>query len=114
MVNISESNKIISSKIKPIYLSIHIRNPNNIEIEHLKKFEPIGCRDFFTLKSLLNKGIDAYFSSCLTLTLDIDYAIYNKERTNEIIFVDFSFGEFTEIDNSILSLKNLILKILLI
>lgn len=106
--SIVESNKITSSKIKPIYLSIHIKNPKNVDSEmiaHLKKYEPIGCRDNFTLKSLRNKGINAYFSSCLTLTLDIDYAVDNSERTKEIIFVDFSFGESTEIDNSILSLK---------
>lgn len=81
---ISESNKITSSKIKPIYLSIHIRNPYNIGsemIDNLKKYEPIRRRDFFALKSLRNKGINAYFSSCLKLTLDIDYAFNNSERT---------------------------------
>ena len=83
MVNISESNKIISSKIKPIYLSIHIRNPYNIGSEMIDNLKNMNLLDaeFFALKSLRNKGIDAYFSSCLTLILDIDYAFDNYERT---------------------------------
>ena len=89
---ISESNKITSSKIKPIYLSIHIRNPYNIAsemIDDLKKYEPIGYRDIFTLKSLRNKGIDAYFSSCLTLTLDIDYAFDILKELSKVYLLIF-------------------------
>jgi len=106
---ISEGNKIISDKIKPIYLSIHIYNPKNIDsktIENFKKYEPIGCRDTSTLKILKDRGVKAYFSSCLTLTLDIDYAVNNFERTNEIIFVDFSFGKYPKIDKAIHSFNN--------
>ena len=33
-----------------------------------KRFEPIGCRDENTVKILKEKGIAAYFSSCLTTT----------------------------------------------
>lgn len=34
-----------------------------------KAHEPIGCRDMSTLEFLKSKGIVAYFSGCLTLTL---------------------------------------------
>lgn len=37
--------------------------------EYLKGYEPIGCRDLFTLEKLKGMGIDAYFSGCITLTL---------------------------------------------
>ena len=106
--NISHGNKIISNHIKPIYLSIHIYNIDDLDtqaIGNFKKYEPIGCRDLSTLNLLRNKGIDSYFSSCLTLTLDIDYGINDYERTNEIIFVDYSFGMDPKIDKFILSLK---------
>lgn len=64
-----------SEKIKPLYVSVHISPEaskwmlNDKGIKYLKKYEPIGCRDWNTLKMLKSNGIDAYFSGCLTLTL---------------------------------------------
>lgn len=37
--------------------------------EYLKAYEPIGCRDYYTMSQLQNLGIDSYFSGCITLTL---------------------------------------------
>ena len=68
-------------------------------------FSPIGCRDTNTRDELIKYGIKAYFSSCLTTTLDIDYSAPKKERTNDIIFTDFKFGHYSPADNYILSLK---------
>ena len=51
------------------------------------------------------KNIKSYFSACLTLTLDIDYSAKDSERTNEIIFVDYSLGEIPQVDKSLYSLK---------
>jgi len=68
---ISDRNKKISKYIKPIYLSIHIYNEkvlDNETIENFKKYEPIGCRNISTLNMLTKRGINSYFSSCLTLT----------------------------------------------
>lgn len=36
--------------------------------DYLKQHAPIGCRDFHTMETLHQKGIDSYFSGCLTLT----------------------------------------------
>ncbi len=65
-----------SNKIIPFFISFHI-NPiikpyilNKNGIEYLKKHEPIGCRDLYTKLILEKKGIKAYFSGCLTLTLN--------------------------------------------
>lgn len=105
---LSKGNQVVSNKISPIYLSYHIFNEIGIDskmVKFLKKYEPIGARDYSTLQMLEKKKIKAYFSACLTLTLDIDYSVDDSERNDEIIFVDFRFGENKEIDNSILSLK---------
>lgn len=59
-----------------------------------------------TLRGLKKYGIDAYFSSCLTTTLDIDYSVNDLERTNEIIFIDYKFGYNKKIDNYIKSLSS--------
>lgn len=74
-----------SSKIIPLFVAFHINSSSynallgNISIEYLKKFEPIGCRDEITAEKLREKGVDAYFSSCLTTTLGYKYK-YNGKR----------------------------------
>lgn len=73
-------------------VSIHISNTSeapNLDLGYLKRLEPIGCRDKNTLRCLESLGIKAYFSSCLTTTLDIKYA-YDGPRQG-IIFSDLDF-----------------------
>lgn len=77
----------------PLFVSFHLQ-PSSAEvilkkqenIDYFKKHEPIGCRDFQTVKTLENAGINAYFSFCLTTTLDINYK--SDKKTNEVLFVD--------------------------
>lgn len=74
--------------INPIYISFHIEKNgllSNEAIAHYKKFEPIGCRDIHTMEKLKQKGVDAYFSGCLTLTLKNPFT--NFKRKN-ILIVD--------------------------
>ena len=67
-----------SEDIIPIYFSFHIANSelsNDFFTspkcrEHFKRWEPIGCRDQSTAELLGSKGINTFFSKCLTLTLD--------------------------------------------
>lgn len=81
-----------SSKIYPLYISFHLNSIAKEEllkeesINHFKLFESIGCRDIDTVKLLNSKGIEAYFSGCLTLTLSLKYK--NDKRNNKIFFVD--------------------------
>ncbi len=67
-----------SDKITPIFLGFHISSGNhgrehfinaNVQ-EKMKPFQPIGCRDRNTRDFLRGFGLDAYFSGCMTLTLD--------------------------------------------
>lgn len=37
--------------------------------DYLRSWGPIGCRDLFTMEQLQARGIEAYFSGCVTLTL---------------------------------------------
>ncbi len=82
-----------SSSVHAHFDSIHISShqkgcveqmTGNSGIEYFKKHEPIGCRDFHTTKLLHDKGIDAFYSGCLTLTLPK----YNGDKSNEILVVD--------------------------
>lgn len=106
--NLSEGNIIVSEQIEPIYVSYHLNNEKNLNQNYLiniKKFSPIGCRDIKTRDNLIKFKINAYFSSCLTTTLDIDYKINENKRTKEIILIDYRFGDYPDADKFILSLK---------
>ena len=67
-----------SKDIIPIYFSFHIANYETSvafftspkSLNHFKKWEPIGCRDQSTAELLGSKGINTFFSKCLTLTFD--------------------------------------------
>ena len=81
-----------SSNIFPFFISFHINSVayrsllSEKSIKFLKKWEPIGCRDKKTATLLMEKGVNAYFSCCLTLTLSKKY-LSNKTR-DKIYFVD--------------------------
>jgi hypothetical protein len=86
-------NWIPSDDISPLFVSFHVNNTaaagmlDQRGVAYLKKHEPIGCRDRFTADTLKAKGIDAYFSGCLTLTLD-SYKVDDSLRGEDIYIVD--------------------------
>ncbi len=90
-------NWIPSSHIRPLFVSFHLNSSaissllNENALSYLKKYEPIGCRDYYTADTLRSKGVDAYFSGCLTLTLD-SYKIDDSFRTDNIYIVDPLFS----------------------
>lgn len=71
--------------IKPLFISFHISPhcaralTSNESIQYFKKYEPIGCRDYYTRDLLRKKGVKAYFSGCLTLTLPRKTIARSKE-----------------------------------
>ncbi len=85
-----------SNKIHPLFISFHINSSASNEmltekgIAYLKNHEPIGCRDIWTTNLLKEKGINAYFSGCLTLTLGNKYISVNPDR-NKIYICDLVF-----------------------
>ncbi len=68
-----------SSEIKPLFVAFHLNKLAEKEmlsaegIQYLKAHEPIGCRDHYTVSLLTERGINAYFSGCMTLTLGKTY-----------------------------------------
>lgn len=57
-----------SDKIVPVFLgfSTTLNQYNQTDIDYLKKFEPIGCRDLYTMNAVRKCGITAYCNGCLT------------------------------------------------
>jgi hypothetical protein len=65
-----------SEALVPFFFAFHV-TPNSADIvcsekgiEYLRQFEPIGCRDLGTVSIMKNHGIDAYYTKCVTLTLE--------------------------------------------
>lgn len=81
-----------SKDIVPYFVSFHINSvakdalllPEGVE--YFKKWEPVGCRDNETVRLLVQNGVKAYFTGCLTLTLGGKYE--SNERCNKIYFID--------------------------
>ena len=89
-----------SKWIEPLLISMHIRPAVRKEIftneskEYFLKHGPVGCRDMGTYEWLKNEGIPAYFSGCLTLTLQRNY---NIPRQDYILCVDVDENIVAEI-----------------
>lgn len=73
--------------IRPIFISFHLNQPTILEqkgvVDYLKKYQPIGCRDWSTVYLLRSAGIEAFFSKYLTLTLDI----LNHQQNGELTYL---------------------------
>lgn len=101
---------IPSEKLKPLFISFHVNSSaakrmlNDSGVRYLKRFEPIGCRDYYTVRLLNEKGVKAYFSGCLTLTLD-SYSKKTDRSNGEIYIVDplYGFPNKSRVFNSIKS-----------
>lgn len=81
-----------SELITPLFIAVHFNSGvicqmiNDRGGQYLKHHEPIGCRDLFTRDQLQKKGIDAYFSGCMTLTLGSSYT--TDKRSDKVYIVD--------------------------
>ena len=85
-----------SSSITPLFISFHL-NPTAERgmlttkgISYFKKHQPIGCRDYYTQKTLEKHGIKTYFSGCLTLSLKReDFINVNQNREGVLVVSPF-------------------------
>ena len=82
-----------SEFVYPLLISMHI-SPLRAEkllkpegIEFLKKYGPVGCRDYYAKNLLESKGVPAYFSACMTLTLGKNYSV-PKDKHEGVYIVD--------------------------
>tara|TARA_R110002049_G_scaffold2235_1_gene16327 strand:+ start:5097 stop:6092 length:996 start_codon:yes stop_codon:yes gene_type:complete len=102
--------------IDPLFVSFHMNNTaapfmlSDKGIAYLKMHAPIGCRDKYTVQILKDKGIDAYFTGCLTLTLD-NYKVDDALRGDDIYIVD-PFYNYPTLDKVLLTPKHFIKSVL--
>ena len=103
---------IPAENLIPLFVSLHINSTvasrmlSDEGLAYLKRHEPIGCRDHFTVRLLESKGVKAYFTGCLTLTLD-SYAKKELGNDGKIYIVDPLYG-FPNKDRIFVNAKSII------
>jgi hypothetical protein len=76
--------------LHPLFVSVHVAKEARdffktpAMVRYLQRFQPIGCRDYDSCRFLKSLGVEAYFSGCMTLTLQNPSA----ERDSSILLVD--------------------------
>jgi hypothetical protein len=59
--------------LRPIFISFHCNKRELLTdeaVEYLRRYGPVGCRDWTTVYLLLSVGVPAFFSGCLTTTVN--------------------------------------------
>lgn len=60
------------ASVRPIFVSFHVNNPDLLSdevVDYLRRYQPIGCRDWTTVYWLRARGVVSFFSGCLTTTV---------------------------------------------
>ena len=59
--------------IRPLFISFHVSRLEMLSdeaLDYLRRFGPVGCRDWNTVFLLLAAGVEAFFTGCVTTTVD--------------------------------------------
>ena len=87
-----DEKSIFADNIIPIFVSFHLNKTDNLTkdlLDYLRKFQPIGCRDWDTVVLLKSHGIESFFSGCLTMTIgDLFNDEINKAQGSKEAFVE--------------------------
>lgn len=81
--------------VLPLFVAMHVETRSVAlftrpeSLAFLGQHAPIGCRDFFTRDLLLANGVDAYFSGCMTLTLQRPEGVVPGD---DVLLVDVDDG----------------------
>lgn len=89
-----------SPAVTPLFFAFHVApgkrdvilSPRGVE--YLKQHGPIGCRDEGTVALLAERGIEAYYSRCVTLTFERRSA---APKNGKVFMVAGSSMDFTSI-----------------
>ena len=80
--------------INPVFVSFHVNKTDALTpeaIDYLKAHGPIGCRDWTTVYLLLSAGVDAFFTGCLTTTVNAvfpDIEDVEREQPGVVAVID--------------------------
>lgn len=91
----------MSSRIKPVFLSISFNDTmlDREQVNFLKTYEPIGCRDDRTMYALKDKGIDAFVFGCIAGTFETGNI--REDERKDVVFADVPYGVLQYVPDSI-------------
>ena len=68
--------------IRPVFVAFHLNRVQALTpeaIDYLRAHGPVGCRDWTTVDLLLSAGVDAFFTGCITSTVN---AVFPDRETS--------------------------------
>ncbi|HEY4615222.1 MAG TPA: glycosyltransferase [Citricoccus sp.] len=79
-------------QVNPLFISFHVNRREMLTeeaIRYLRQHGPIGCRDWTTVYLLRSVGVEAFFSGCLTTTVNAVFPAQSRvERHGKVAIVD--------------------------
>lgn len=81
----------LNPNISPIFISFHISRADFLTqeaIDYLRENGPVGCRDWHTVGLLLDAGVPAYFSGCVTTTIGALFPTASPSSEKPVAYVD--------------------------
>ncbi|RCS95149.1 hypothetical protein CIK61_09430 [Brevibacterium aurantiacum] len=78
--------------LRPILLSVFVRYPEMLTpdaIAYLKKYGPVGCRDWQSVAVLRAVGVPAFFSGCLTTSVDTLFPAPASDHRSGTLRIDW-------------------------
>jgi hypothetical protein len=84
----------LNPALRPLFVSFHVSNPAVLSppaLAYLRHYGPVGCRDWTTVYLLRSEGVEAFFSGCLTTTVDaVIPAADATDRPSALALVDLA------------------------
>ncbi len=88
--------------VNPVFVSFHVNRIKALTpeaIDYLRAHGPIGCRDWATVDLLLSAGVDAFFTGCLSTTVDAVFPVIDdveRDQPGAVAAVDARVGAKTK------------------
>ncbi|ANS78707.1 hypothetical protein SGUI_1311 [Serinicoccus hydrothermalis] len=98
--------------VRPIFISFHVNKPDMLTPEavaYLRRYGPVGCRDWQTVALLRALDVPAFFSGCMTTTVDTVVPPGDPAARTETAYIDFPGGpaDAEVVEQSITGLRSL-------
>jgi lipopolysaccharide biosynthesis glycosyltransferase len=77
--------------LRPIFVSFHLNRRDMLSadaIKYMRRYAPIGCRDWYTVDLLTYLGVSAFFTGCLSTTVDAYFDDHVVDENLPAGFVD--------------------------
>ena len=72
--------------LRPLFVSFHCNKRDLLTddaIAYLRRYGPVGCRDWTTVYLLLSAGVPAFFSGCLTTTVSTTFPALDERPSDD-------------------------------